>query len=81
MQLTLIKDLLAVMSRSYRQDFTEHQIKAIIAQKNNARWVAEPDSNEDDGLTCPYCKKFCTYIYLARNAQCYNCKKTIDVNE
>lgn len=69
------------MSRSYRQDFAEHQIKALNAQKNNTRHATDIDSNEDDGISCPHCKKFCTFTYLARNAQCYSCKKAIDVND
>lgn len=70
------------MSRSYREDFTEHQIKALKAQKNNAKKQKHfTDLSEDDGVTCPSCQKFCTYIYLARNAQCHNCKTNINLND
>ena len=70
------------MSRSYREDYTEHEIKAFNAQKNTAKnQKAYVTLSEEDGIICPNCKKFCTYIYLARNAQCYNCKQEINLDE
>ena len=74
--------LLALMGRSYRDDYTEHEVRAFNAQRNNTR-----DSktfitlSEEDGVTCPRCKKFLTYIYLARNSKCYSCSTEIEVND
>jgi hypothetical protein len=70
------------MSRSYREQNIEHQIRPISTLKNNAKTskiLTDPD--DEDGVTCPHCKKFCTYIYLARNSQCYNCKTEINIDE
>lgn len=70
------------MSRSYRDDYTEHDIKSFNAQKNNTRRDKEFTTlTDEDGVVCSYCKKFCTYIYLARNAQCYSCGHTINIDE
>jgi hypothetical protein len=70
------------MSRSYRDDYTEHQIKAFNAQKNNTRRQRDfVTLSDEDGVSCPNCKKFCTYIYLARNSQCHNCKHEIDLDD
>jgi len=70
------------MSRSYREDFTEHEIKALKAQKNNTRKQRDFITlSDEDGITCPNCKKFCTYIYLARNAQCHNCNTDINLDD
>ncbi len=69
------------MSRSYRDDYTEHEKRSFNAQKNNTRLskvLYEPE--DDEGMTCPNCKKFCTYIYLARNAQCYSCGHNIKLD-
>ena len=70
------------MSRNYKEDYTDHEIRSFNAQKNTTRRDKEVSTiSEEDGVTCSQCKKFCTYIYLARNAQCYNCKTVIDINE
>lgn len=70
------------MSRSYREDYTEHQIKAFNAQKNNTRnSKVSFNTDEEDGLSCPVCKKFCTYTYLARNSQCHNCNHEISLDD
>lgn len=70
------------MSRSYRDDFTEHEVKAIKAQKNNVRKHKDfVTLSDEDGVICPQCKRFCTYIYLARNTQCHNCHCDITLDE
>jgi hypothetical protein len=74
--------LLAVMGRSYRDDYSEHEIKSFNAQKNSTRGSKTfVTLSEEDGISCPKCKKFLTYIYLARNSKCYSCYTEIDVDD
>ena len=70
------------MSRSYRDDNTDHSVKAYNAQKNTTRRDKEFITvSDEDGVICSHCKKFCTYIYLARNTQCYSCGNVINIDE
>lgn len=74
--------LLAVMGRSYRDDYTEHEVRAFNAQRNNIKGSKTFTTvSEEDGVTCPKCKKFLTYIYLARNSKCYSCSTEIELND
>ena len=66
------------MSRSYRDEHTENRIKIISTTKTNARTSHIED---EDGIVCPNCKKFCTFTYLARHSYCYNCKHEIPIEE
>jgi hypothetical protein len=69
------------MSRSYREDYTEHQVRAFNAQKNNTKKAKDFITlSDEDGIICPNCKKFCTYIYLARNSYCHGCQSQIDID-
>jgi DNA-directed RNA polymerase subunit RPC12/RpoP len=70
------------MAKSYRDDYTEHEVRAFNAQKNSTRESKTFITlSEEDGVTCPRCKKFLTYIYLARNSKCYSCSTEIEVND
>jgi hypothetical protein len=70
------------MARSYRDDYTEHEVRAFNAQRNSTRESKTFITlSEEDGVTCPRCKKFLTYIYLARNSKCYSCSTEIEVND
>ena len=70
------------MSRSYRDDYSEHSVRAFNAQKqNNKTTKSHFEIVDEDGLVCPNCHKFCTYTYLAKNTHCYNCKHEISLDE
>ena len=68
------------MSRSYRDDHIDSKPK-LVTPKNIKPAKNSFEINNEDGVTCPKCKKFCTYTYLARNSECYNCKTEINIDE
>lgn len=70
------------MGRSYRDDYSEHEIKSFNAQKNTTRESKTFITlSEEDGVVCSRCKKFLTYTYLARNTKCYGCHTEINVDD
>lgn len=68
------------MSRSYRPEHTENRIKVIVNPKSNVR-TSHTQIEDEDGMVCPNCKKFCTFTYLARHSYCYSCKHEIPIEE
>jgi len=70
------------MSRSYRDENTDGRIKLTTNPKTIARTAQSSiDIQDEDGVTCPSCKKFLTYTYLARHSCCYNCNHEIPLEE
>ena len=69
------------MSRSYRDEHIDHKSKLMIQKNLIKSTKTSVEIDNEDGVVCPNCKKFCTYIYLARHPQCYNCKKEINLDE
>jgi LSD1 subclass zinc finger protein len=70
-----------IMSKNYREDFSEHEIKGFKAQKNERKARDLNVSEEEEGITCSKCRRFLTYTYLARNSKCYNCDSFVSLGD
>lgn len=69
------------MSKNYREDFSDHEIKGFKAQKNERKVKDFNVSEEEDGVTCSKCRRFLTYTYLARFSRCYSCDSIVNLGD
>ena len=69
------------MSKNYREDFSEHEIKGFKAQKNERKFRDFNSADDEDGICCPKCRRFLTYTYLARNSKCYSCESNVTLTD
>jgi LSD1 subclass zinc finger protein len=69
------------MSKNYREDFSDHEIKGFKAQKNERKFRDLNPAEEEDGVSCPKCRRFLTYTYLARNSKCYSCESLVTLTD